>query len=87
MVIASSTVVSGQPGDLGRDADGDPRVGVQAIEEIRDIPAAASGPRIARVTWLPREARYSAACPAELAPPMTVTGCASQARASSSVAA
>jgi hypothetical protein len=50
------------------------------------MPALMSAPRTATVTSLPRPARYSAACPAELALPITATGLSPQSRASSSVA-
>ena len=51
------------------------------------MPAARSLPRTIRVTALPCPARYSAAWPAEFAPPTTATGSGPQALASSSVAA
>src|SRR6202048_1765312 len=52
-----------------------------------DMVAATSDPRTAKVTWQLRDAKNRAACPAELAPPTTVTGSVRQALASSSVAA
>ena len=60
---------------LGVGMNRDARVSQQSLGQIRRH-AGCTGrePRTMRFTALSREAKYNAACPAELAPPITATG-------------
>ena len=86
-VMSASEVFAPEPCDSSCRSDGDSRMGEQTVHKIggHASPDIGSVDRDGDLVAATR--KYSAACPAELAPPITVTGLSWQSRASSSVAA